>query len=54
MAKLVTDHLVIEVSKIARDSESDQQQLVSDEVRAAIEQVVAELVGPNLVVEIKS
>jgi hypothetical protein len=54
MAKLVTDHLVIAVSKIARDSEADEQQLVSDDVRSAIEQVVAELVGDGFVVEIKS
>lgn len=53
MAKLVTDHLVIAVSKIARDNESDEQKLVSDEIRAAIEELVAELVGDGFVVELQ-
>lgn len=54
MAKLVTDHVVVSVSKIARDNESDDQQLVSAEVRAAIEEIVAELVGAGFVVEVQS
>lgn len=53
MAKIVTDHVVIAVSKLAKDGEADEQVLVSDEVRAALEQLVAELVGDGLIVELK-
>lgn len=53
MAKIITNHVVISVSKLAKDGESDEQVLVSDEVRAALEQVVAELVGDGLIVEIQ-
>jgi hypothetical protein len=53
MAKIVTDHVVIAVSKIAKDNESDEQILVAAEIRATLEQLVAELVGDGFIVEIQ-
>lgn len=54
MAKIVSDHVVVTVSKIARDNESDEQSLIPAELRETVEQVVSELlVGTGLVVEVK-
>jgi hypothetical protein len=51
MAKIIQDNVVITVSKIGRDADTDQQ-LVSDEIKATIEQVVSELVGDGFIVEV--
>jgi len=53
MAKIVQDNIVINVSKIARDSDPEVK-LVPAEVLAEIEQLVSALIGDGLVVEILS
>lgn len=53
MAKIHSDAIVIEVSRIAKD---DQQleSIVNDEIVATLEQVVQQLVGEGAVVEVKA
>lgn len=52
MAKVQSENIVITVSKLIKDSESDGLSMVSDEVIAALEQVAQELIGGNVVVEV--
>lgn len=51
MAKIVQEMLVIKFSKLVKDSEK-QGSLVNDETYQALEQVVQELVGDGVVVEV--
>jgi len=51
MAKLQTETLVIQVSKILKDSD-EQTEIISSEVVASLEAVVQELAGNGAVVEI--
>jgi hypothetical protein len=52
MAKIVEDVIVIKLSKIVKDSDSTQAGIVSPEIQTALEQVVQELVGDSVVVEL--
>lgn len=52
MAKIVEDVLVIKLSKIVKDSDTIESGIASSEVQAALEQVVQELVGNSVVVEV--
>ena len=52
MAKIVEDVLVIKLSKIVKDNDTDESKIASPEVQAALEQVVQELVGNSVVVEV--
>lgn len=54
MAKIVEDVVIIKFSKIVKDSESDSQVLVSDEIRKTLEEVAEELAGKTVVVEVVS
>jgi hypothetical protein len=51
MAKVVEDVLVLKVSKLVRDDVSEDN-IVSEEIQAALEQVAQELVGDGILVEI--
>tara|TARA_Y100000385_G_C12483536_1_gene380028 strand:+ start:319 stop:486 length:168 start_codon:yes stop_codon:yes gene_type:complete len=53
MAKIVSDAIVIEISRIAKE---DQQleTVITDEVTTTLEQVVQQLVGDAAVVEVKT
>jgi hypothetical protein len=53
MAKIVSDAVVIEISRIAKDDQ-DLATVVNDEVIATLEQVVQQLVGDGAVVEVKT
>lgn len=53
MAKIVSDAVVIEISRIAKDDE-DLSSVVSQEVVETLEQVVQQLVGDGAVVEVKT
>jgi hypothetical protein len=53
MAKIIEDVLVIKLSKIVKDSETDPQSPISDESVQALIQVAQELVGESVVVEIE-
>lgn len=52
MAKIVEDHIVISISRIAKEGE-ELDSVVTEEVSATLEQVAQELVGKGAVVEIK-
>jgi hypothetical protein len=51
MAKIVEDHVVISISRIAKEGE-DLPSLVTDEVTSTLEAVAQELVGEGAVVEV--
>jgi hypothetical protein len=51
MAKIVEDVVIIKLSKIVKDIDSDQSAIVTPEIQAALEQVTQELVGDSIVVE---
>lgn len=51
MAKIVEDVLVIKFSQIVKDGAAEQTTCVTEEVKAALEQVAQELVGSSVVVE---
>lgn len=52
MARIVEEVLVVKFSKIVKDSSSQTEGIVNDDVQAAIEQVAQELVGDSIVVEV--
>jgi hypothetical protein len=52
MAKVQSENIVITVSKLVKDNETDGTSMVSDEVIAALEQVAQELIGGGVVVEV--
>ncbi len=52
MAKMVENVLVIKVSKLFKDNEGTEE-LVSKDTKTALEQVVQELVGPGVLVEVE-
>lgn len=54
MAKIVSQNIVITVSKIAKDSDKDAASLIPADIITTIEQVVQEMVGSDLVVEVFS
>lgn len=51
MAKVVQDNVLVSVSKIARDDAPDGG-FVTDEQKATIEALVAEILGDGFVVEV--
>ena len=51
MARIVSEAVVIELSRIAKDGEQ-LQQVVNEEMTTTIEQAVQQLVGDNVVVEV--
>ena len=53
MAKIVSDAVVIEISRIARDDQ-ELSSIVNDDMAATLQQVVEQLVGEGAVVEVKT
>lgn len=53
MAKIVTESISIDISRIAKDSEQPESMVTADMI-STLEAVVAELVGDGAVVEVKS
>jgi hypothetical protein len=53
MAKIVSDAVVIEISRIAKDDQ-ELVGLVNEEMVSTLEQVVQQLVGDGAVVEVKT
>lgn len=51
MAKIVSEALVIEISRISKDNEN-LDPIVDQDIAATLEQVVKELVGDGAVVEV--
>lgn len=52
MARIVDQLVVVKLSKLLKDSDADQSSLVNDDQLQAIEAVVQELAGPQVVVEL--
>lgn len=53
MAKIITDSISIDISRIAKDAD-EPSSLVTADMISTLEAVVAELVGDGTVVEVKS
>lgn len=53
MAKVHTEVLVIKMSKLVRDRESGDHELVTEDIKNNLETIVQELVGDNVIVEIE-
>lgn len=53
MAKIVEDHITINISRIAKDTES-LPGVITDEMLHTLDAVVTELVGAGAVIEIKA
>lgn len=51
MAKIVSEALVIEISRLSKDNEN-LDPIVDQDIAATLEQVVKELVGDGAVVEV--
>ena len=53
MAAIVEETITVRISKLVKTNHDTDEKLVSDDIIAALEQVVQELVGDNLIVEIE-
>lgn len=51
MAKIHEEIIIIKVSKLIKESESDTGAIVSEDTVSALANVAEELVGPGIVVE---
>lgn len=52
MAKIFEEVLVVKLSKLVKDDTANNS-ITTDEIQAALEQVVQELVGDGVIVEIE-
>lgn len=52
MAKIIEDQITIKFSKLVKDENSDDI-ILDGEVTASIEAIIQELVGDNIIVELK-
>jgi hypothetical protein len=53
MAKIVENVIVIKLSKLVKVDDASDHQMANDDIISALEQVVQELVGDNIIVEIE-
>lgn len=53
MAKIHEEVLVIKLSKLVKEQESEHASLASEDVVVALEQVAQELVGGGVIVEVE-
>ena len=51
MAKIIEQHVLVKFSRIAKES-SNSQEVLDPEVLLNLEQVIQEIVGDNVVVEL--
>ena len=52
MAKIIEHNLVVKFSKIVRYDSDSKEKLLDDDTLANLEQVIQEIVGPSVVVEL--
>jgi hypothetical protein len=52
VAKIVENNLVFRLSKIVKDDDPDNEQFIDEDMLANLEQVVQEIAGISIVVEI--
>lgn len=53
MAKIVEELIVVKLSKLVKNEQDSDIKLASNDTVAALEQVVQELVGDNIIVEVE-
>lgn len=53
MAKIHQETITIKLSKLVKDNDADTSSIVSNDIHQALEQVVQELVGDGIIVEIE-
>ena len=51
MAKMIEDILIIKLSKLVKDTDTDDA-IVTDDIQIALEQVTQELAGNGVLVEV--
>lgn len=51
MAKIIERHLLVKFSKIAKDTD-DSKEIIDPELLLSLEQVIQEIVGDNVIVEL--
>lgn len=54
MAKIVESVVIIKFSSIVKDSQELAALVITDDIKAALEQVAQELVGDSVVVEVET
>lgn len=52
MAKIVEHNLVVKFSKIVREDVVSKEKMLDDDTLANLEQVIQEIVGPSVIVEL--
>jgi len=52
MAKIIQEDIVIKISRLAKNGESNQDTLVTNELVTTLESVAQELLGSSVVVEV--
>jgi hypothetical protein len=52
LAKIANENIIISISKLVKDSESANLDSVNEDTLTTIEQVVQELLGDGLIVEV--
>ena len=52
MAKIVTQTILIELSQIVKNDESNTVNLINDDLKSSLEAVTQELVGQGVIVEV--
>jgi hypothetical protein len=53
MAKVHTEVLIVKMSKLVKDKDSDSNQILNSDTKNNLEVIVQELVGENVIVEIE-
>jgi len=52
VAKIIENNLVVKFSKIVREDFVSKEKILDDDTLANLEQVIQELVGPSVIVEL--
>lgn len=53
MARMLSESVTIKLSKLVRDNDQDEL-ILSDEIRIALEEVAKELAGSSVLVEVET
>ena len=53
MAKIITEHIVVKLSKLVKETQNDDAPLTNKDFSANLEAVLQELVGESVIVEIE-
>lgn len=53
MARIISESVIIKLSKLVRDNDQDEP-ILRDEIKIALEEVTKELAGSSVLVEVKT